>query len=335
MAVPEFPTLPEPIADLSAGQSGTLYYATRTPFDLDVILGDLEAATPTTGVGTLFLPDVEGSEPVPAMVLLHGSGGIKPGREMEYGQLLADNGIAAFVVNYYLPRGITDDTSYMARVLAVTEFDAISDAYAALELLSSRPRIDGTRIGVAGYSYGGMATRFALDRRIHEALAPNHPGFALHVDYYGPCFQVPGTRETNGVPLLTLRGTEDLSNDLEACTLREEELRALGTRVEAHVYQGAGHAWEAATPRRLFEDSPYVVGCEVTYDEHGYSSIGNTPIVEVPRGTPRIERIKIRASSGGPMRECVKYGYVIGHDPETKSRSDAHLLDFLERGFTR
>lgn len=333
MAVPDFPDLPVPVTDLSRGESGTIYFASRTPFDLDVILGDLDAALPTTGMGTLYLPEVDTGEPVPAMVLLHGSGGIRESRETAYGQILSDHGIAAFVVNYYLPRGITEDSHYMAKVLSVTEFDAIADAYAALELLSTHPRIDAARIGLAGFSYGGMATRFAMDRRIHQALAPTHPGFAVHVDYYGPCFQILGSRETNGAPLLTLRGTEDRSNDLEACVLREDELRAIGTRVEAHVYQGAGHAWEADTPPRIFEDSPYVAGCEVRYDDSGNSSIDGTPIVDVPRGTPRLERIKIRARSREPMQECVKYGYLIGSDPETKARSDAHLLGFLDREF--
>lgn len=37
--------------------------------------------------------------------------------------------------------------------------------------------------------------------------------------------------------MLTLRGTEDASNDLAACAQREDELRAIGTHVEAHVFE--------------------------------------------------------------------------------------------------
>ena len=333
-ALPEFPDFPPPLERLTNEREGEIHFASASPFDLDVILGALDTAIPTTGVGTLFLPEEASAEsPVPAMVVLHGSGGISPGREMEYGRLLRENGIASIVVNYYAPRGITRETNYMLRVLSVTEFDAVTDAYAALRLLATHPAIDGGRIGVMGFSYGGMATRFAMDERVREVLAPQHPGFAAFVDYYGPCFQNLGTRATNGAPLLTLRGTEDASNDLVACAKREDELRTIGVEVEAHVYEGAGHAWEAETPRKLFPDSPYVAGCEMRYDEAGRSSVDGKPIVHVPPETSRAQRIAIRMQSGSAMTECVKSGYVIGRDDETRAKSDAALLDFLTRTF--
>jgi dienelactone hydrolase len=333
-ALPGFPDFPPPLIELDEGASGRIYYPTATPFDLDVILAGMEDALPTTGVGTLFMPETASAEaPVPAMVVLHGSGGITPGREMAYGELLAAHGIAAFVVDYYEPRGVTRDTNYMLRVLSVTEFDAVTDAYAALRLLATHPRIDGARIGVMGFSYGGMAARFAMDERVRAVLAPQSRGFAAFVDYYGPCFQDLQTAAVNGAPLLTLRGTEDASNDLDACRQREAQLAALGARVETHVYEGAGHAWEAETPRRLFEESPYVAGCTIVYDADGYSSMNGVPIVDAPPGTSREERIATRMASGGSMGDCVKSGYVIGRDDATLTRSNAALLAFLERTF--
>ena len=107
------------------------------------------------------------------------------------------------------------------------EFDIVTDAYAALKLLSTSTRIDPRRIGLMGFSYGGMAARFAIDERFREALVPELPGFALYADFYGPCFQKLDTTRARAVPLLTLRGTDDASNDLAACAARERELAAL------------------------------------------------------------------------------------------------------------
>ncbi len=73
------------------------------------------------------------------MVILHGSGGISPGREHEYAKLLKENGIAAVAVDYYQPRGVTEDTNYMMKVNAVTEFDVITDTYSVYKLLQSSP----------------------------------------------------------------------------------------------------------------------------------------------------------------------------------------------------
>jgi dienelactone hydrolase len=332
IALPEFPELPAPMEQLAEGQSGAVYFASATPFDFDVLIGDMSVALPTTGIGTLFLPEGASTEsPVPAMVVVHGSGGIQPGREMEYGALLAENGYAALVIDYYTPRGATDDVSYMIRVLSVTEFDAVTDAYNGLRLLQTHPAIDPGRIGVMGFSYGGMATRIAMDQRVADSLLGGNPPFAAHIDYYGPCFQNFRSPAATGAPLLTLRGTEDASNELPACRRREAELRELGASVEAHVYEGVGHSWEALRPRAMSESSPYVSGCEMDYDEQGRPMTAGQYIVNVPVETSREERIALRMASGDLLADCVKSGYIIGRDDAAKARSDAHMLEFLGR----
>jgi len=334
-APPEFPSFPAPAKSLHGDQQGELYFASATPFDLDVIFDGMGNAIPTTGVGTLFLPEGASAEnPVPAMVILHGSSGIKPGREMEYGQLLSDHGIAGFVVNYYAPRGVTEETPYTMKVNAVTEFDVITDGYAALKLLSYHPAIDAERIGVMGFSYGGMAARFAMDARIRQVLAPDIPPFALHVDYYGPCFQDLNTPRTTGAPLLTQRGDDDASNELPLCEKREQELREAGSQVEAHIFPGAGHAWESLEPRALHEGAPYVAGCEIEYDTAGHSMVTGEYIVNVPAATSRAERIAIRMASGSILKDYVRYGYIVGSDESTKEQSDELLMNFLEKNFS-
>jgi len=332
-ALPEWPQWPEAVTHLAQGGDGEIYFATQTPHDFDVLLREEVDKTPTTGLGYLTLPErLDGSSSVPAMILLPGSGGISAGREHEYAAWLNENGIAVFVVEYYLPRGATKETDYLLKTAAVTEFDIISDAYAALQLLSSHPSIDGERIGVMGFSYGGMATRFAMDERFRRSLAPQSAGFALHIDVYGPCFQNLQTADTNGSPLLTLRGTEDKSNDLEACVLRENELRSLGVEVEAIVYPGAGHSWENDAPQVL-SSSPYISGCEVTYDSAGYAYLNGQPHTRNAADTDRLDRIRGRLASGIAFKDCLQYGYLVGSDDTTQEKANAAILRFLQRHF--
>ena len=80
---PCIPRVPASVDDLSNGQEGVIYFKTSTPFDLDVLLGDPSLGIPTTDVGTSILPKTSTPTRSSAMVLLHGSGGISPGREME------------------------------------------------------------------------------------------------------------------------------------------------------------------------------------------------------------------------------------------------------------
>ena len=123
VALPAFPDYPPPAERLTAGAEGPPLLRLDHALRLRRPDRDLSHATPTSGRGTLFLPaEASPGSPAPAMVLLHGSGGISPGREMETAEWLASQGIAGFVVDYYDPRGVTPETNYMLRVLSITEF---------------------------------------------------------------------------------------------------------------------------------------------------------------------------------------------------------------------
>ena len=350
---PSPPDLPAPSKTLRDGQQGHIHYPSKTYYDLDILLADPGAGEDATGAGDLYLPESAASDvPVPAMIVVHGSGGIQSGREDGYAKLLNQHGIAAFVIDYYTPRG-ADDSRYMLKVLSVTEFDVISDIYHALAILRTHPDIDPNRIGAMGMSYGGMAVRFALDKRIKQAFIEEptragssglvsqtvqriknkvnreHSGLAAAIDIYGPCFQNLRTTAVTPTPLLTLRGTEDASNDLAACALREEELRDLGLTVEIEIYEGAGHAWENSSPRELKEDAPYAAGCEMTYDTNGFPSVNNQYIIHPALRPNRETRILNRMRSGDLMEGCVHYGYIIGRDDVVREQADQRIVRFL------
>lgn len=332
LTLPDYPDWPSPVTELSADDRGTIHFASSSPYDLEVILTASDRATPTTGLGYLSYPDSASTERrVPAMVILPGSGGIAPGREHEHARWLNQHGIAAFVIDYYEPRGFGPDSNYMVRTSAVTEFDLIADAYAALRLLSTSPLIDPQRIGVMGFSYGGMAARLAMDQRIHKALAPDSPAFSLHIDVYGPCFQDLQSPVLTGAPLLTLRGTEDASNDLPACTRREQQVREHGVAVTAKVYPGVGHAWEVERPRAMSEESPYLSGCEVTYDDRGRPYLAGSPLNSYDVDASLATRVAARFSSGLRFKDCVGYGYIVGRDEAAREQAYEDTLAFIAR----
>ena len=278
--------------------------------------------------------DASSDNPVPAMVILHGSGGIKEGREMRYAKLFAENGIASFVVDYYEPRGVKADTVYQMKTMIATEVDVMSDAYSALKILGTHPAIDASRIGVTGYSYGGMATRYVLDDRLKNIMAPDVPPFALHMDIYGPCHQTLGHDGTTGAPYLAIHGDNDNSVDPELCQDVYKVMEAAGTDVESHLMPGAGHAWENVTSRKVFEEGSYVRGCKFSFDPTTGAFLvdgqaGFQPLPEMSRP----ERAMVRAGLGELAGKCVGQGYLVGSDPETDRKSKAIQLAFMKRVF--
>ena len=329
--VPVFPDLPPPQTTLQVEDRGLLHFQSSSPFDLDVLLSQ-SGLTTHTSYGTLHLPQSATSDhPVPVMILLHGSSGLGTGREDMYAQLLNEAGVGAFILDYYGSRGLTPDMHYMAKLFAVSEVDALSDAYNGLALLKTHPAIDPDKIGLAGFSYGGMAIRMAMAQRIQRAFHEDK-GFAVFADFYGPCFQVPNMMNTNGAPLLTLRGDNDGSNVLSDCVNREQEIQLAGSPVEAHIFKDAPHAWDTVDAKaQMWPDSPYIANCEVHYNQQGQSLLNDKPLIDLDLDAERSERIVARFLSQLDLMDCLQYGYVSGQDESITVQSNPVFLDFIKR----
>lgn len=335
LPLPAFPELPPPQRELRADQEGDIYFPTKSPYDFSRVLTGYSELPETTGKGTLVLPEAASAdEPVPAVVILHGSGGIAEGREFEYAKLFSENGIAAFVVDYYEPRGVTADTPYVMKTMIATEVDIMSDAYSALKILGTHPAIDAERIGVTGYSYGGMATRYVLDDRLKSIMAPDIPRFALHMDIYGPCHQTMGHTGTTGAPYLAIQGDADNTIDTELCQVVYKNLEAGGSKVESHVIAGAGHGWENAVPQHEFPGG-FVHGCKFSFhpETGAFLVDGKSSRFQPEPDMTRNERAYVRSTLGELVEGCVGQGYTVGRNEEADAKSKAWQLDFMRRVF--
>lgn len=331
--LPTMIPLPEMRAEtaFTPDTQGEIWFNSKAPFDLDQLLNRIDEVPDLSTFGYLYLPHTASAEtPVPAMIVLPGSGGLKLGRQMLHANTLVAAGYAALVIDYYASRSVDDDTvPYGIMVSNVTDFDVVTDAFHGLKALNRHPAIDPERIGLMGFSYGGIATRHAMDQRLKDILAPDVPPFAAHVDYYGPCFQDIGTTVTTGAPLLTLRGAHDLSNDLVQCTIREEELRAAGSEVSSKIYATAGHSWDNLGAR-VQGTANYLRGCEMVYDARGFPSVNDVPMLTAETPTDRDARFALRLTSDRFFEGCVFNGYIVGRDQPVYEDSNAELMEFLQ-----
>lgn len=332
--IPDIPPFVESTDPADVDASGVVRITSASPVSFKGIFSSREEEAPTSIVATLYLPEgASESCPVPAMVILHGSGGVQSSRESAYGEFLADNGIAGIVLNSFESRGITGATSYGDKILCVTEADMVADAYAALQWLQRHPKIDPTRIGLMGFSYGGMATRYARDIRTMNSLAPDAHPFAVHIDYYGPCFIDLCTSETTGAPYYSFRGALDESVDLRSAADVEERLRAAGSRVGTHIYPHAAHAWEFES-RQEFRDSLNLVDCQIGIDHAGEYVIDRT-VRETQDGLTRHEKIWHRARILAELRGCTRGGYTMGRNINADQHARNELLEIIDHELMR
>lgn len=282
---------------------------------------DPAASEPATALGRLFLPT--GDRPprsVPAVVLLHGSGGVLSARELTYGAQLARMGVAALVVDAFAARRDMA-TGFTARLLSITETMLVADAYAGLRYLASLPMVDEKRVALVGFSYGAMATMYAMNADIARNLAPEGLRFVAHAAYYGPCIASFDNPRTTGAPLLMMWGDGDELIDGNRCQAFAGDLRSGGSRVDTVVYEGALHQWDGAWGRRRI--GRLLGACEFRVEADGRVRDANTGMV---MGGPITRRIILAL--------CVEdRPYLIGRDDEVRAKSNRALGAFLSRAF--
>ena len=222
-------------------------------------------------VGYLFKPETDG--PHPAIVMLHGRGGpyssLKRGtytgetltmRHRMWGLFWAARGYLALHVDSFGPRGYHDGFpkhSYSKRPPEVSEQTVRPlDAYGALDYLRSRSDVVKDRIGLHGWSNGGMT--------LLAAIAPDPPRVALQMadrvrlaapapatDFRAALAQYPGCRIQRDqadykpyAPLLMLTASDDDEVSPHVCATLAQQIKARGGDVDFVMYQGAHHSYD-------------------------------------------------------------------------------------------
>ena len=270
-------------------------------------------------LGEFVLPaDMDDTGPVPAMVILHGSGGEWGGRGSRHAAFLAGHGIATLVVDSFEARGLGPDTAYLERLREANMPDQIADAFAALDALGADPRIDAERIGVMGYSMGGISAFLATYEEVAEAagLTPNR--FALHVPFYAPCFVSLADTRTTGAPVVALWGASDESTDPEACDRQVRDLADGGSAVATHWLDGAAHGWNMTAPMRFVPSAPRGSPCDFVVNAAGEA----------------VESITGRSERGDAafidvLAACADRGYTMGRHDAADRVANEILLEAI------
>jgi dienelactone hydrolase len=214
-------------------------FASTTLTDQEFLAGKKDVR-PVVIAGELRIPR-PGTDRLPAVVLLHGSGGVT-GNVDDWARVLNSMGVAAFVVDAFTSRGIQ---STVADQDQLGRLNMIVDAYRALELLSKHPRVDPERIALMGFSRGGQAALYASLRRFQKLHGPAGVEFAAYIPFYPPC----GTAYLDDVnvsdrPVRIFHGVADDYVPVAPCRSYVERLRKADKDVKLTEYPGAHHVFD-------------------------------------------------------------------------------------------
>ena len=210
--------------------------------------------------GFLFAPSRGGAHP--AVVLLHGRAGAYSSlahgvydsatlskRHKEWGEFWAARGYVALLVDSFGPRGYAAGfgrNSYQDRPEAVSEQTVRPlDAYGALAFLHSRRDVIGDRIGVQGWSNGGMTVLVTMSRQAPGAPREGETGFRAAIAEYPGCgMEAIRGRYQAYAPLLMMLAGADEEVSPRICQSFAKRAVENGATLRLIVYPGAAHNFD-------------------------------------------------------------------------------------------
>jgi len=181
-----------------------------------------------------YLSKPEGGGPFPAVVYLHGCGGLSKSTRDDIAGLMTGWGYVTLAVDSFATRGLTHSCD---NLMSGREGDAL----AALRHLSALSFVDPQRIAVMGSSQGAIVALQLASTRPNFFAIPDDLKFKAVVAYYPECSFA--TEELT-LPTVILIGELDDWTPAADCERWMARRAGKGAPVRLVVYPGAYHGFD-------------------------------------------------------------------------------------------
>jgi len=287
---------------------------TVTLSTVDFLLGKKDGK-PATVAGELHIPK-PGIDRLPAVVIVHGSGGVGFNHGM-WASELNKAGFATFIFDSFTGRGIANTIADQEQL---SSFTMMNDAFAALALLAKHPRIDPDKIAVMGFSKGAIPSLYASMSRFQSVYAPEGASFAAYIGFYTPCnIAMIGDEKVSAKPIRLYHGADDDWVPVAPCRDYVARLKKAGADVTLVEYPGAYHAFDVQT----------IPG---TLQIPQAQTWRKCALQEKPQGV-------IINSDTGRMAtfndSCIERGVTVAYNAEATDAARKDVIEFLGKVFNR
>lgn len=189
-----------------------------------------------------------GPGPFPAIVALHGCGGLwrdkdkLSARHSDWGERLVAAGFIVLMPDSYGSRGLGSQCGVNDRTIRPSR-ERVGDAAAARRWLQERPDVRQAAISLLGWSGGGSTILAAIRR--DRRPADQRPDFLRAVAFYPGCRAQSESRSFEArLPTLILMGEADDWTPPAPCDFLAKAARARGEEVDLVIYPGAVHDFD-------------------------------------------------------------------------------------------
>lgn len=280
----------------------------------DFLLGKKDGK-PAMIAGELRIPK-PGTDRLPAVVLVHGSGGVGFNIGMWVGEL-NKAGFATFVIDSFTGRGITNAITDQSQLSA---YAMMNDAFAALAALAKHPRVDPDKIAVMGFSKGAVPSLYASMNRFQSAYASEGASFAAYIGFYTPCnTALIDDEKVSAKPIRLYHGIADDWVPIGPCRDYVARLKKAGAHIDLVEYPGAYHAFDVQTIPGTLQLPQAVTARKCRFEEKQQGAIINSDT-----GQP--------ATLSDP---CIERGVAVAYNAEATAAAQKDVVEFLSKVFNK
>jgi dienelactone hydrolase len=221
--------------------------------------GTVDLAKDGAPIVAHWMPLAEAAAPRPAVVALHGCGGLyqRDGKTFDprypaYVERLHRAGYHVLLPDSFTPRGVRSICTVKRNERTITVEARRADVVAAVHWLAHQPGVDARRIVLLGWSHGAITALNAINSA--------RPGFAAPlagaVVFYPGCSALLKAAFATDIPVLMLLGEKDDWTPPARCVELAERTRSRqpGADLTVRVYADSYHGFDGTLPVRFWGD---------------------------------------------------------------------------------
>jgi len=224
-------------------------------------------------IDALIVYPKKGEGPFPVLVFNHASGGaaLFSNEWFQFNRKAArqlhKKGIAIMFVDNFTGRNVISAGADQAQV---STYSFYIDAFMTLEYLSKDPKVNIKKVGITGWSRGGMNSLAIAEKRIRDALISKDLYFAASMPRAVECRQSGFFRNPQPIKetkILMYNGKIDDASHAHVCEEYGEKMKAAGADIEVKTKSGWGHGFEANYSAEFEKGQEVWHGCPDYYTE--------------------------------------------------------------------
>ena len=202
-------------------------------------------------IDALMVFPKKGEGPFPVLVINHASGGafLFSNEWFKFDRLMArqllKKKIAVMFVDNFNGRSVVRADEDQSQV---STYSFYIDAFMTLEYLSKDPRVNIKKVGITGWSRGGMNSLAIAETRIRDALISKDLYYAASLPRSTECRQSGFFRNPQPIPetkILMVNGEIDEASHAHICEEYGEKMKANGADIVVKTKRGWGHGFTA------------------------------------------------------------------------------------------